>query len=179
MVSLEQILYIIPVLALAASITYYAMVLRNQNKTRQTQMTLQLIESRNDLASYQTYWKIMSYEWDSLDDFLEKYGPQTHPEEAGRIILWSFYDSLGVLVRDNMISADMVYRILGKRIIPMWLKFETTIKWNREREDGPGRFHMEEFEYLAEEMIKISQKKGERLPLHHLHPKSEILNKYT
>ena len=73
----------------------------------------------------------------------------------------------------------MVYRLLGRRIITMWFKFETFIKWNREREDGPGRFDFEEFEYLAEEMIKISQKKGERLPLNYLHPKSELLNKYN
>ena len=78
-----------------------------------------------------------------------------------------------------MISADMVYRILGRRIVPMWFKFETIIKWNREGEDGPGRFYFEEFEYLAEEMIKISLRKGERLPLHHLHPESELINKYT
>ena len=177
---IEYLPLVLTGLGLSASIIYYASVLQNQNKTRQTQMTLQLIESRTDLASYQTYWKIMAYDWDNLEDFLEKYGPQIYPEEAAsRITLWSFYDSLGVLVRDKMVNVDMVYRILGLRIISMWFKFETVVKWNRERLDGPGVFHMAEFEYLADEMIKIARSKGERLPLSRLHPKSTLHQKYS
>ena len=180
MIQIEYLPLVLTGLSISTSIFYYAMVLRNQNKTRQTQMTLQLIQSRTDLVSYQKYWEIIGQQWDTFEEYREKLSPQNNPEHAAaRITLFSFYDSIGVLVKDKMVNVDMVYRLLSVRIISMWFKYETTIKENRKQEEGPGKYFMDEFEFLAEEMIKITIKKGERLPTYYLHPTSELLNKYN
>ena len=81
MISLEQIIYVIPILGLTASILYYAMVFRAANKTqqmqletRQTQLFMQIYGTFNDKDFQRDYFKmIYRMEWDNLADFREKF----------------------------------------------------------------------------------------------------------
>ena len=61
-------------LGLTASIVYYASVLRNQNKTRQTQLFLQFYNRLTDKQFFEEYKNLLNQEWDDFDDNLEKYG---------------------------------------------------------------------------------------------------------
>jgi len=45
MASLDQLILVAPILALAASITYYAMILRNAEKTRRKDIVFQRIQA--------------------------------------------------------------------------------------------------------------------------------------
>ena len=180
MASFDQIVLIIPMLALAASITYYAMVLKNQNKTRQTQMFMQLFQSRVDKENSQDLWELMAMVWKDDDDFVQQYSANNNPEHAAiRIANWNIYDSLGVLTREKMVDIDIVYRMLGRRVIMMWFKFDTAIKYSRVSPMGPGAGYMEDMEWLSGEMIRIAKQKGHALPVRNIHPTSELYQEYN
>ena len=68
-------------LGLTASIIYYAMVLRNANKTqqmqletRQTQLFLELHGTDTEEQINQIITLIQTWNWDSMDDYYSKYG---------------------------------------------------------------------------------------------------------
>jgi len=72
----------------------------------------------------------MNLEWENFDDYMEKYsGVRGHYEIAAALESWiSYFDGLGILVKDNVIDLDMVYNIAFSRILFIWFKFETIIK---------------------------------------------------
>jgi hypothetical protein len=92
----------------------------------------------------------------------------------------SYFEGLGVLVRGNMVDVNTVYNMMGRRIVSIWMKYETVIKGLRKLVDpGPGPDYCENFEYLANEIIKIRLQKG--LPLYEylMHPTSTQFKKET
>jgi hypothetical protein len=59
----------------------------------------------------------------------------------------------------------------------VWFKWETVIKGIRE--GVLGEDWLENFEYLANEMIKMRQERGQKLPVELLHPTSELIEQLT
>ena len=171
----------VAIFGVIAGFSYYVLTVSNNQKNRKMQTLMQLTNSRINLENNRLYWKVMKLEWDNMDDYLEKYSPLTNEEQyAENLAVWTVYDSLGILLRENMVDPEIVYRMLGKRMIQMWFKYEAAFKANRARApDGPGINWMKEFEYLADEMIKLSIKKGHPLPLFWLHPMSKLHEKYS
>ena len=87
----------------------------------------------------------------------------------------SFFDGLGVIVKKQVIDLDTVYDIFSNRIISIWLKYETVVKgWRKTVEFGPGAIYCENFEYLANEMIRIRKQRGTPFPLRYVHPTSTL-----
>ena len=67
MASFEFIAVIVSVLGLAASITYYAIVLKNQNETRQAQLFMNLYETARSQEFRRQYYALtMQQKWDKL-----------------------------------------------------------------------------------------------------------------
>ena len=104
-----------------------------------------------------------------------RYGPEVNPEMAAlRTSLWSEYDGIGMLVQDNMIDIETVFRMMYQAIVMVWYKYETIIKGIREMENGPGPNYYENFEYIANNLIKMRKEKGLSLPINWLHPTSTL-----
>ena len=80
MVSVEQFIYVVPMLALAASISYYAMVLRNQNRTRQAQLFMSFYDTLRSQEFRDQFSELLRQEYTDFDDFWEKYGQENNPE---------------------------------------------------------------------------------------------------
>ena len=62
MVSFEQFVYVVPMLALAASISYYAIVLRNQNRTRQAQLFMSFYDTLRSQEFRDQFGEILRFE---------------------------------------------------------------------------------------------------------------------
>ena len=76
-----------------------------------------------------------------------------------------------------MIELDITYRLLGVYTLIHWFKWETVIKKMRE---GPmGSDFLENFEYLANEMIRLRKKDNKRIPVEFLHPTSTLREELT
>jgi hypothetical protein len=98
MVSVEQLLYVVPVLALAASITYYALTIRNQNKTRQAQLCLNIYNRINSewLEAFQI---VMRADFTNYQEYIDKYSYDANPEyKLKENTISTFYEGLGSIV---------------------------------------------------------------------------------
>ena len=162
-------------LSITASIIYYASVLRNQNKTRQTQLFMQIYQTRNEHENMVRWYELSSWEWEDLDDFRRKYQTDASPEiKVLPAEQFATYDGIGLLVKDRLVDVNTVFQLMSEPIVVMWFKFETVIKGFR-RETEVGTNYFENFEYLANEMIKMRKQRGLSLPISTLHPSSTLL----
>jgi len=77
-----------------------------------------------------------------------------------------------MLVKDKLVDVHSVFQLMSEPISQCWYKFETVIK--RLRQGQSGLNYMENFEYLADTMIKMRKQKNLPLPINRLHPKSTL-----
>jgi hypothetical protein len=178
-ITLPLVLQIVQTMGILVGIIYYLTIMRNAQKARQTQMFMELYRSSTTIEEMDRFWQLMALSWDDYDDFMNKWGPEINRGEASaRTVMYNMFDGLGLLVKDRMVDVNTVYRLMGRRIIMMWFKFETIIKGLRDRND-PGPDYAENFEYLANVMIKMRHEKGLPLPVSRLHQTSELLEEYN
>ena len=146
MASFEFLAVVISILGLAASITYYAIVLRNQNENRQAQLFMQTFyQDRESFAK--SYSKLIwQYTWDDFDDFWNKYGAETNLEEWSEIFgFWGYFENVGILVKDGLLTVDYVDKAIGGFVLSSWEKYAPIVMEARKRWDS---LLLESFEYL-------------------------------
>jgi hypothetical protein len=164
MVSVEQILYIVPILALTASILYYAINVRNANKTqkmqletRQIQMFMNISGVRSSPEFQKLIYKVTFMdEWNDLQDYFDKYGPEKNLDAySEHLFVWQLYDTVGFLLKKEVIDLSFLDDVFKASLLIAWKKFEPVIKMNRERVNQPNLWN--QFEYLAGEVMKTQQ----------------------
>ena len=156
MVSIEQIVYVVPILALTASIFYYAMVIQNQNKTRQLQLKAQeeTLETRKTQLYMDLYstiqsqdfgtrlYTVINWTWEDFDDFESKYGIfSNQPENAS---MWTTVAAtfMGAvrLELEGKIDFQTVKGLVGPPFRLYWEKMGEIIKEYRTRHNMEGLF---------------------------------------
>lgn len=102
MVTLDQVIYVLPLLGIAVSILYYAMVLRNSNRTRSAQLFMSLHSIMSDKEGMSAYLETMYMEWEDYADFERKYGSDNNPKaNAQRNSIWLAFNNYGVLLKNG------------------------------------------------------------------------------
>jgi len=166
MVSFEFLAVTISILGLAASITYYAIILNNANKTqklqletRQLQIFMQLNNILNTKESLKDLIELFNTKVDE-EEYRQKYDSYVNPEHfAKRGNLWYTYNSIGELLRLKIVDPDLLQRLnVDSNVILMWEKWGHIIKMNREKEQMPDLW--DGFEYLYNEMKALRNKMG-------------------
>jgi hypothetical protein len=78
-----------------------------------------------------------------------------------RYNLWYFWEGMGLLLKKGLVDREMIYYLLGSGfgVLTDWDKFGDVIKEMRVRIDRPNLFMW--FEYLAEDMKKMTEEKGQ------------------
>ena len=108
MASFELLAIVLTGLGLTASVTYYAMVLRNQNKTRQAQLFMQVHSQWKDRAFIKGFYNMLNdWEWEDIDDFRSKYLANEQTFITGIEVVFHF-EGVGQLLRDGLIDIEMV-----------------------------------------------------------------------
>ena len=161
MASFELLAIVLTGLGLAASVTYYAMVLRNQNKTRQAQLFMQVHSQWKDKAFIKGFYDMLNnWEFEDAEDFFNKYG-QTANEEAfiTAIEVVFHFEGVGQLLRDGLIDIELVDSMYSSRVIDIWEKFHPIMEYLRERAFGrQNPDYYKNFEYLYTTLKKRREK---------------------
>jgi len=166
MVDAQTISIVFAGLSIAASIAYYASVLRNANKTqqqaletRQAQLFMQSYRETSTAELQTLAFKIMKWEWTDYADFKEKYveDPTKFGEWASLMI---YLNGLGIMLEEKYIDSELLFKMDQDGTAPLrwWFKFESVIKEMRTVENNPGIFKY--FEYYVEEMIRLRKLNG-------------------
>ena len=159
MVDIQTISVSLAALGILVASTYYILTLRNQNRTRQAQLFMQLHSQFNSSEFNKATDEIFfSWDWTDYDDFMRKYGPETN------IDAWAFWGSVfeyfhgvSVMVEQGLIDAHLIYELMSGPILRYWQKVEPLLKERRKHLDFPDA--IDSVEYLAQKMIMIRDKK--------------------
>ena len=160
MITIEQIVYVVPILALTVSILYYAIVIQNQNKTQKMQLetrqaTLFMnVYNRWDVDMANALHEVLSWEWNDFDDFMEKYGwyknRENYTATAGK--LTGYFEGIGVLVKEGFVNIRLIALMSSGVIIMFWEKMGPFVFEARDKLDIPT--FMSETEYLYQELTR-------------------------
>jgi hypothetical protein len=151
--------------ALTVSIAaiYYTLTLRytrrNQDlqlETRQAQLYMGLNNTFTSLE-FRKQWHITeTATWKDYDDFNDKYGPDKNLEVlTATTMVFAFFDSVGALVRKQLIDIDLVDGVMAISLIVTWRMFESVLKGDREFFNSPTLWG--DFEYIYNELNKREQ----------------------
>jgi len=154
MIDYQTISIVLTGIGMIIALTYYALQIRNQNKTRRMQFLTQMSNSIRTVEGYENYFEVMNAEWSSYDDFERKYGSDNNPKNAAmRYSMWNTHNDLGYLVRIGLIDIEDVYHLMETGTTWLWMKWEPIISYQRKRYNGAD--WLSHFEYLATELLKI------------------------
>jgi len=159
LITFDQVIYVLPLLGITVSILYYAMVLRNANKTRSAQLFMSLHSFMSSMEGMARFLDTMYMEWDDYADFERKYGSDNNPEAyAQRLTLWNTFNNYGVLLKNGLIDPEMIYDAAGGSIVMSWEKWRPIVMEQRIRYMGPN--YLVYWESLVNVMRSTQKRRG-------------------
>ena len=159
MVDYQSISIIFAGLSIAASIVYYASVLRNAHKTREAQLFMQSYKETSTPELQQRAYDLFSWEWQDFEDFNTKYW--SDKESRSKFIAFMVYlNGLGIMLEEGHLPARLLYKMDQGGYIPImvWYKFKSIILDQREFLNNPENWKY--LEYYAKVMIKLRIQNG-------------------
>ena len=163
MVEISMIRDLIAIFGVIAGFSYYVMVLRNQNKTRQIQFLMQLSDNYTEEISRKGL-ELLNMQWENHDDFEKKYGSDNNPDNfALRVSYWQRFNTQGMLLMNGLVTSELLFG--SGRVAPMfhWKKFGSVIKEIRTRYSMP--LYCTGFEFLAKENKSYLEQKGYKIEI--------------
>jgi hypothetical protein len=125
MASFEFTAVILSILGLSVSITYYANVLLNANKTRRAQLMMQAYNRLDTQERRRAFLNFAQWEFNTFEEWLEKYGPEKNPEATEDFInLLLYFEGLGALAHSGFLDIELVARLIGGGFLRFWSRFE-------------------------------------------------------
>ena len=139
MASFEFLAIILTGLGLTASLTYYSLQIRNQNKTRQTQLYMQLLDRVSSEENRLRAVEVLQQDYKDYNDFMQKWGMHSNPVGySKRIHVLSELDGIGHLLYKGLIDFDLLHPIILASAELHWEKWKPIIyelrKINPERQ---------------------------------------------
>jgi hypothetical protein len=165
-ITLPIVLQILQTAGILVGIIYYLTIMRNSQRnqelsrkaqeqaleTRQAQLFMniynQSFANREWLGAYS---KVMSTQWDDYDAHIRQRNEDNEYLEASNY-LSSFYEGLGVFVKEGLVDIRMVALTMTYMTTRYWERIAPIVYEGRKRNNYP-RF-LSEFEYLYDELVK-------------------------
>ena len=166
MVELNTVLNLLQTISIVVGITYYLMVLNNQQKSQrhaeETRKATLFMQSYRDTATREMQilsMELFAWEWDDYEDFVKKY--VSDPIKSGKwVTFFLYFCGLGILLDEGYIPADILYKMdqSGMATIMYWSKFKPIVERERINHNNPE--HGKYFEHYALEMLKLREQNG-------------------
>ena len=156
LVVLQSVSYVVAAIGVCIAAIYYVMTLRVQQtnmkhtlETRQADI-LQRHAQINASQEFMDAWHDVVFNQNFLtyEEWVKKYGPEVTPNHYTNLTaLIQYYEILGGLLRENLVSMDLVEKIWQPiHLICVWERVEPVIRGWRERYHDDSMY--ENLEYL-------------------------------
>lgn len=152
-------------LSIAASIVYYASVLRNANKaqehafeTRNAQFFLQTFLATQTEEGIRLLWnEVYNKDWSSSEEWWERNGPENNIEAFSKwLYFMAKFEMYGIMVKKGFMDLQLVDDTFSGAILMAWELYEPIIMHVRENLGYP---QFQEFqEYLTDEIKGLVEK---------------------
>jgi hypothetical protein len=139
MVDAQTLSIVFAGLSIAASILYYANVLRNANNARQRELIFQKYQSYS-IEYAKTFHEVsLMRDWKDYDEFEEKYGREVNIDASAKwLYIMRVYNLAGLYLREGA-DPDLIFELYPPvAVINLWELFEPIIQGRRERSNDPG-----------------------------------------
>jgi len=143
------------------ALTYYGLQIRNQSRTRQAQMFMQLYNRYQD--NFQAHgfnmYEIFNKKLSGYDEYLEKYQSDENFKLAMDRFL-PFYEGLGVMVKEGYLSIRLV-ALMWAGVTRMFYEYilEPIVEEGREQTKYPRLWS--ETEWLCKKLIRYMEEHPE------------------
>jgi hypothetical protein len=143
--------------SIVIGVVYYILQIQHQKKMRQTDLIMRTQPMFSiSYREWREYMLHLPMDFKGYDDFVKKYGSfmSGKPEPETLLMLLSYLDMLGILVKRNLLSMDIVYDFYGMWALTMERLLMPLIEGFRKE------WNVREFvncEYLFSEMKKREQ----------------------
>ncbi len=120
---------IVAILGAIGGFAYYVMTVRHQNSSKKAQLFMEMYRDFKRPDIQKAYNDIVNvWQWDSIKEFNEKYGPDNNYEEFKKYMLvYSVYEGLGVLIYRNLIDVTMIEELMRSDVVNFWEKMSPII----------------------------------------------------
>ena len=159
--AITMIREIVTIIGVIAGLSYYIISVRNQNRAREAQLMIQISQILRDKEFRKDFTETLSLQFQDYDDFIEKYNYTTNFEVyLQRVGIWYLLNTFGHILKRGLVASEIVYDTLaGAFVKEMWDRHSPIILEMRVQDGVP--LWMDGFEYLADEMNKIFQRRLE------------------
>ena len=116
MIDIQTILTYLSLVSIPIGVFYHIMTLRNQSRTRQAQLFMQLFEGYRQKSTWREGFELIQMEWTDNEDFFKKYDSSINLDNyEKRYALWSFFDGIGMLMKKGIVDKELIYYLMGAR----------------------------------------------------------------
>ena len=99
--------------------------IRRFTRARKLAIFLEYHKQLYDLDFIKDMNEVQSFEWESVDDFFIKYGPDVNPDAFAKFTcVGSYFDGLSTLVQRKFMDYDFIPETTAIALINFWEKFE-------------------------------------------------------
>jgi len=156
MVGIETLSIVIAAATVVAGVVYSSLQLREQTKTRQTDLVIRLASDMRSIEVVGAFVDVLGAEFKDYDDFVKKYGMPFSKNQVplSLFMVGNYFEQLGVLFRNRLVDAHLIGQLFP--VSAAWEKMEPFVKGLRKEYQSQGYY--EWFEYLYSEVKKGEQK---------------------
>jgi hypothetical protein len=169
-ITFQTVFQFLQTASIMVGITYYILTLQNQKRnqketleTRQVQLYMQIynqgINNRNFIEAFH---RIQNLKWDNSQEFLDLVdynNPETRENAVALGTLVGYYEGVGTLVKENMLSIRWVALLFGSWTRMFWEKIKPVAEDVRINTKAPRTFS--ETEYLYNMLMKYMEEHPE------------------
>jgi hypothetical protein len=145
MVDIQTISIAVASASVTVAAIYYAFQIRNQNRMRQTDLTVRLYQQLTS-KPFMNYWRqAMTREEKDYNEYVKKQGA------VELLQISTYFEGVGILLHRKLLDIDMARELFGEPMKSIWEKNEPILK----------EMHSDKcfwFEYLYNEVKKKEQK---------------------
>ena len=180
-ITLSILLQLVQTIGILVGIIYYITIMRNTQRNQELSLKVQEDAERArqremiflrfqsfDLPYARAWGDVMYKDVSTIEEWREVYDPRVNLDTyANMVFLQNRYQSLGIMLRERVISPEMLFQLFNPASIMLaWEHYKVSILYRRENDDQPNLF--DGFEYLAEEASKMLPEFRARARIHEM-----------
>jgi hypothetical protein len=156
---LQSVSYMAGALGVCVGALSFAFNMSATTKNRRASLTNNLMNTFLSEEGMMKYHELLAMKWTDFEDYYRKYDSRVNPGNfAKRESFWNTCDLIGYQYREGLIDIGTVYNAGGFLISESWIKFKPIIEeYRRKGEYGVDDY--ENYEYVANEILKMKEKK--------------------
>ena len=157
LVEIQFAYYMLAATGVLVAAIYYIISLRYNMKAREMEIARYFTSEYLTDQGMQRFAIVMTMAWKDPEDFWAKYG-RSNPEMFGKwVSLFFNYEIVGILLKNKVVEAEILYALGGFGATQTWEKYKDIIQSRRDVLWGQDLWV--NFEFFAQEMLKIKMKK--------------------